>query len=238
MLIASFPAGPWQTNCYLLARDAATECVIIDPGVGAAETVRQVVAEHGLTPVGIIATHGHIDHIYAAEELSRDFGVPVWIHPADRHLLTEPLAGVGPMAADLLMQLHGSTTLTEPADVRELADGEHLELAGIDFALSLAPGHTQGSVLLHTPYRAPEGETGPGSIVFTGDVLFAGSIGRTDLPGGDHQQLLASLRDKVLTLPDDAAVLPGHGPQTTIARERATNPFLADLSQPTSQETP
>ncbi|GAB3623184.1 MBL fold metallo-hydrolase [Mariniluteicoccus endophyticus] len=225
MFIASFAAGPWQTNCYVVASSGdGGQCVVIDPGVGAAEGVHSLLSDHDLTLAGVVATHGHIDHVYAVSELCAEYQVPVWIHEADRHLLTEPLAGVGPMAKDILMQLHGSTTLDEPADVRELVDGETLDLAGMAMKLTLAPGHTQGCVLLETPY-ATEGSD-VDRLVFTGDVLFQGSIGRTDLPGGDHDQMLESLRTKVLPIADTAALLPGHGGQTSMARERATNPYL------------
>lgn len=223
MLIASFAAGPWQTNCYVVApAGAGGECLVLDPGVGAADGVRALLAQHHLTCAGIVATHGHIDHVYAVAGLCGELGVPVWIHEADRHLLTDPLAGVGPMARDLLLQLHGSTTLDEPADVRVLVDGGTLSLAGVELDVTLAPGHTQGSVLLGAAYAAE----GIDRIVFSGDVLFAGSIGRTDLPGGDHDEMLETLRTKVLPIPDGTAVLPGHGAQTTMARERATNPYL------------
>lgn len=248
VFIASFPAGPWQTNCYLVSavdaldQDQTTgdapaadgsprECVIIDPGVEAAELVEKVLTEQRLTPVAVVATHGHLDHIYAAEELCRRHDIGLWIHPDDRHLLTDPLAGIGPAAAPLLEQLHGSTTLTEPERVDDLADGQQLTLAGITFTVIAAPGHTAGCVMLQTPYpvggRAAGGEQGDvDRIVFTGDVLFAGSIGRTDLPGGDHQVMLESLRSKVLPLADTAVLLPGHGPQTSMAAERASNPYL------------
>lgn len=241
MFIASFAAGPWQTNCYLVSTvqplgetdgsgtDTPRECVIIDPGVEAAELVEKVLAEQRLTPVAIIATHGHLDHIHAAEELCRRHGIALWIHPADRHLLTDPLAGIGQAAAPLLQQLNGSTTLTAPDRVEELSDGQQLTLAGITFTVITAPGHTAGCVMLQTPYPiggAAEAPEGIDRVVFTGDVLFAGSIGRTDLPGGDHEAMLESLRTKVLPLVDTAVLLPGHGPQTSMAAERATNPYL------------
>lgn len=225
VFIASFPAGPWQTNCYVVAPAETGECVIVDPGVGAAEPALQLCAERGLTPVGVLATHGHIDHVYAVKEICDAHRIPVWINEADRHLLTRPLEGVGPMARDILMSLRGSTTLDEPADVRELADGATLSLAGLDFALTVAPGHTQGSVLLETAY---DGD-GIDRIVFTGDVVFAGSVGRTDLPGGDHEQFLTTLRERVLPIADTAVLLPGHGPQTSMAHERATNPYLKGI---------
>lgn len=227
MFIASFPAGPWQTNCYVIAPDGGRECVIVDPGVGAAAGVREVLAEHDLTPVGVIATHGHIDHVYDVAELTHELKVPVWIHPADEHLLTDPVAGTGPMGRQLMLQLRGELSLDAPAEVHELVDGATLSLAGLDFALTHAPGHTAGCVLLETAYAA----TGIDRVIFTGDVLFAGSIGRTDLPGGDHDVMMETLRTRILPLADTAALLPGHGGQTTMARERATNPYLQNLSK-------
>ena len=123
------------------------------------------------------------------------------------------------------MLLGGRYEFTEPDEVAELADGQRLELAGLEVVVDHTPGHTEGSVAFRTPYA----EDDISEVMFSGDLLFAGSIGRTDLPGGDHATMLETLRDKVLTLPDDVVVLPGHGEQTSIARERATNPFLLDL---------
>jgi glyoxylase-like metal-dependent hydrolase (beta-lactamase superfamily II) len=147
--------------------------------------------------------------------------VPAYIHPDDRDLLTDPAKGLslGPG-----QQLFGGLELSEPDDVKELADGAALELAGLSFTVDHAPGHTPGSVT----FRTPKAERVP-DVMFTGDLLFAGSIGRTDLPGGSYEEILASLSRVCLTMPDDTAVLPGHGEQTTIGRERAANPFLADL---------
>jgi glyoxylase-like metal-dependent hydrolase (beta-lactamase superfamily II) len=133
------------------------------------------------------------------------------------------MAGISPETASML--LGTKAEFAEPDDVRELADRQTLELAGLDFVVDHTPGHTRGSVTFRTPY----GDQGISELMFSGDLLFAGSIGRTDLPGGDHATMLRSLRDRVLTLPDDIVVLPGHGEQTSIGRERATNPFLLDL---------
>ena len=124
------------------------------------------------------------------------------------------------------MMLGGDYTLAEPDDVRELADAQELELAGLRFVVDHTPGHTEGSVTFRSPY--PDADE-VSEVMFSGDLLFAGSIGRTDLPGGDHPTMLHSLATKVLPLADDIVVLPGHGEQTTIGRERATNPFLQDL---------
>ena len=147
-----------------------------------------------------------------------------WIHPADRHLLTDPMAGMSPETAAML--LGTDLTFAEPDDVRELAHGTHLELAGLTFDVDHAPGHTPGSVAFRAPYDGPE-ETP--ELMFSGDLLFAGSIGRTDLPGGDHAEMLRSLARTVLPLDDRVVVLPGHGEQTSIGRERVGNPFLRPL---------
>lgn len=231
MFIASFPAGPWQTNCYVVATEPGAECLILDPGVGAAEGVRDLVAEHRLKPVAVVLTHGHLDHMFAVTPVCGTYDATCWVHPDDRHLLTDPLRAMGPESHQLLAQLTGGTaTFAEPDDVRELTDGSVLEVAGVRLDAIHAPGHTVGSVMYRSAY--PPTALGAGAeidqVVFSGDVLFAGSIGRTDLPGGDHAAMLRSLKEKVLPLPDSAAVLPGHGPQTTMAHERVTNPYLRE----------
>jgi len=222
VFIASFPAGPWQTNCYVVATGRGAECVIVDPGLDAVAGVQSLVAEHRLKPVAVMLTHGHLDHTYSVTPLCAGHDATCWVHPDDRALLSDPFRALGPDAFALVQQLGGSTTFTEPDDVRELVDGTELEVAGIRFGALHAPGHTPGS----TMYRTDHPDPGVDSVVFSGDVLFAGSIGRTDLPGGNHPDMLDSLRRKVLPLPDAVAVLPGHGPQTTIGRERAQNPYL------------
>ena len=223
MLIAGFPAGPWGTNCYVVATGPGAECVVVDPGKDAAQGVAEVVREHNLKPVSILVTHGHIDHMWCVAPVAGTYDSTAWIHPEDRHLLTDPMAGISPETASML--LGQKVEFAEPDDVRELSDLAELELAGLRFVVDHTPGHTRGSVTFRTPY----GQRDVSEVMFSGDLLFAGSIGRTDLPGGDHPTMLRSLRDKVLTLPDDIVVLPGHGEQTSIGRERATNPFLLDL---------
>ncbi|MFZ1411540.1 MAG: MBL fold metallo-hydrolase [Micropruina sp.] len=222
MFLASFPAGPWQANCYLAAAEAGAECVIVDPGVDASEGVRSLVAEHDLTPAGILLTHGHIDHVATAAALAREYGVPCWIHPEDRLLLTDPAAGLSSDSRTLLAQLFGDERFEEPPDLRML-DERGFELGGLEFSVVHAPGHRPGCVMFGVAYGGhPEIDR----VMFTGDVVFAGSIGRTDLPGGDSDVMRETLITKVLALPDTAALLPGHGPQTVMARERATNPYL------------
>jgi hydroxyacylglutathione hydrolase len=216
VLIAGFPAGSFAANCYLVAPGPGEECVIIDPGQDAEPGIEEIVARYRLRPVAVLATHGHIDHIWSVAPVCGARNIPAYIHPADRALLSDPGRGLSLQAGQ---QLFGGITLTEPDDVLELADGMILELAGVSLAVDHAPGHTLGSVT----FRLPD-------TLFSGDLLFAGSIGRTDLPGGDYQTILDSLSRVCLALPDDIVVLAGHGPQTTIGAERAANPFLAGLA--------
>ncbi|RKN44692.1 MBL fold metallo-hydrolase [Streptomyces hoynatensis] len=222
MLIAGFPAGAWGTNCYLIAPAAGEECVIVDPGHQAAPGVEETIARHRLKPVAVILTHGHLDHVASVLPVCGAHGVPAWLHPADRHMLKDPAAAIG-MSVGL--PLLGDLTVGEPDDLRELTDGGSLALAGLEFSVAHAPGHTKGSVTFRLPERA---DIPP--VLFSGDLLFAGSIGRTDLPGGDHAEILRSLARVCLPLDDSTVVLAGHGPQTTIGRERATNPFLRGLA--------
>lgn len=220
MLIASFPTGPWQTNCYLIAAGSGAEAIAIDPGPGAAPVLAGLLEEHRLRLGAVIATHGHLDHVLDAAGLAERHRVPLFIHPDDRHLLTDPLAGLGRELAPLLPQIPGAETMAEPPEVVDLT-GDSVSVAGFDLDLSHAPGHTAGSVLLRTHH--PETTDG---ILFSGDVLFASSVGRTDLPGSDPAAMTRTLVGQVLPLPDDLVVLPGHGPQTSIGAERRTNPFL------------
>ncbi|GAB3253588.1 MBL fold metallo-hydrolase [Alteromonas gracilis] len=225
MLIAGFPAGPWGTNCYVVSTGPGAECVVVDPGKDAAPGVAEVVAQHRLKPIAVLVTHGHIDHMWSVAPVAGTYDATAWIHPRDRHLLTDPMAGMSRETSQML--LGGDYTWAEPDDVREVADGQTMTLAGLEFVVDHTPGHTEGSVTFRTPYPDQDEIS---QVMFAGDLLFEGSIGRTDLPGGDHPTMLRSLRDKVLTLPDDIVVLPGHGNQTSIGRERATNPFLLDLA--------
>jgi glyoxylase-like metal-dependent hydrolase (beta-lactamase superfamily II) len=226
VLIAGFPAGPWATNCYVLATGPGSECVVIDPGKDAAAGVADVVREHHLKPVAVLVSHGHVDHMWCVAPVAGTYDATAYIHPRDRHLLADPVAGLSPETAGML--LGGKYEFAEPERVAELADLQTVELAGLGITVDHTPGHTEGSVTFRTPY----GEADVSELMFSGDLLFAGSIGRTDLPGGDHPTMLRSLADKVLPLADDVVVLPGHGPATTIGRERATNPFLRGLPVP------
>lgn len=214
MYLTTFAVGPWLANTYLVGAEGSGRCVVVDPGVLAAERVRAIVDAGSLTVEGILLTHGHLDHIASAAELADHYGVPAYLHEADRELLTEP--GLLP-AAQIRAQF--GVVLAEPADLRLLRGGERIAAAGLEFEVLHAPGHRPGCVMFRVAGR-------PDDIVFTGDVVFAGSIGRTDLPGGDPDAMVESLAGVVLGLRDESLLLPGHDRRTTMARERRENPYL------------
>ena len=221
VLVAGFATGSFAANCYLVAPARGEECVIVDPGEDAAPGIDELAREHRLKPVAVLLTHGHIDHVWSVAPVCGAKEIPAYIHPADRDLLSDPARGfsLGPA-----QQLFGGLKLAEPDDVRELADKAVLSIAGLPITVDHAPGHTPGSVT----FGVPDG--GSADVMFSGDLLFAGSIGRTDLPGGDYQTIMRSLARVCLPLPAETVVLPGHGPQTTIGAERESNAFLAPLA--------
>jgi glyoxylase-like metal-dependent hydrolase (beta-lactamase superfamily II) len=222
VLVAGFPAGSLGANCYVVAPAAGEQCVIVDPGQDAAAGVAEVVREHRLQPVAVLITHGHADHMMSVVPVCGDYGVPAYVHPDDRAMLSDPAVGLGLKPGTAVL---GQLEFVEPDEVRELADGAVLDIAGLSITVNHTPGHTRGSVT----YRTPAEQNIP-PVMFTGDLLFAGAVGRWDLPGGSRTELLESLARVCLPLPDETVVLSGHGPQTTIGRERATNPFLTEAA--------
>ncbi len=200
MKVVSIPNGRFVENCYLVIDEAGAECAIIDPGEEAGLIAHKVAAAD-VKPVAIWLTHAHIDHVLGVPRLKADSGAPVYLHPGDRMLydhVAEQATVFGMRAAPL------------PAPDRALAHGDVLRV------VRHAPGHSPGSVVF-------EGQ----GVAFAGDVLFQGSIGRTDLPGGDFETLIRSIERELLTLPDSTIVYCGHGPETTVGRERGANPFLS-----------
>ncbi|KWX00667.1 MBL fold metallo-hydrolase [Carbonactinospora thermoautotrophica] len=222
MFITGFPADAFGTNCYVVAPARGEQCVVIDPGIGVVPRLEEVLREHRLQPVAVLLTHGHLDHTFSVTPVCGARDIPAYIHPSDRELLAHPERA---LAREHWMMLGQRLQMTEPDDVQPLADGAVLRIAGLEITVDHAPGHTRGSVMFRLPGQ--EDYTG---ILLSGDVLFAGSIGRTDLPGGSYPDMLRSLATKVLPLADTTLVLPGHGPETTIGRERATNPFLQEAA--------
>ncbi|HEX6755808.1 MAG TPA: MBL fold metallo-hydrolase [Mycobacteriales bacterium] len=229
MLVTGFPAGPPGTNCWVLAAGAGEQCLVVDPGIGAAARLDEIVAEHRLHPVAVLLTHGHIDHTFSVVPVCDARDVPAYIHPDDRGQLTDPWSAIG-LAPGTPM--YGTRLpAAEPADVRPLADGAEIDLAGLRVGVAHAPGHTPGSVAFSL--TAPEAP-----LFFSGDLLFQGAIGRCDLPGGSEPDMFDSLARVVLPLADDTVVHPGHGPSTTVGRERRTNQYLEYVSWRQSKKEP
>ncbi|OBK92471.1 hypothetical protein A5645_23705 [Mycobacterium asiaticum] len=223
MLVAGFPAGLLQCNCYVVAQRPGSDAVVVDPGQRAMSQLRGILDKHRLTPAAVLITHGHIDHMWSAQKVSDTFGCPTYIHPEDRFMLKDPIHGLGPRVA----QLMAGAFFREPKQVVELdRDGDKLDLGGISVNVDHTPGHTRGSVC----FRIRQAAENDADVVFTGDTLFERSVGRTDLFGGSGRDLLRSIVDKLLVLDDPTVVLPGHGNATTIGAERRFNPFLEGLS--------
>jgi len=219
VFLTGFPAGMLQCNCYVLAPKQGADAIVVDPGQRAMAPLRKILDENRLTPAAVLLTHGHVDHMWSAQKVGDTYGCPVFIHPEDREMLTDPIKGLGPRLAQRAL----STMFREPRQVVELdRDGDKVELGGVTVTVDHTPGHTRGSVV----FRVAQG---PSELAFTGDTLFKQSIGRTDLYGGSGRDLLTSIVSKLLVLDDDTVVLPGHGPKSTIGAERRTNPFLEGI---------
>ena len=218
MFITSFAAPMFATNCWIIADAPGGECVIVDPGMpDVSDTVAMIVNEHKLKPVATIITHGHLDHTFSIVPVANGYDIPAYIHSEDRALLLHPERAHGP---EFLATL-SAMDFIEPNDVRELRHGAEVEMLGMKFQAIHAPGHTRGSLMFTVNQE----------VLISGDVLFAGAIGRTDLPSGSSQSMQETLVNKVLTLSDDLRVLPGHGPDTNIGHERRTNPYLIDAAK-------
>lgn len=216
MLITNFQAQMFGTNCWILATGKGQECIVVDPGMpNVSQELEAKLNEFDLKPVATLLTHGHLDHTFSVKPICDGYGIPAMIHRDDRELLLHPERAHGEQFMSQLAGVHWH----EPEKVVELIDGQEFDLVGMKFKAHHAPGHTKGSVMFEVD----------GEVLISGDVLFAGSIGRTDLPGGSMSSMTKSLKEKVLPLPDLMQVLPGHGPETSIGRERKYNQFLLEL---------
>jgi len=209
MHVETFPVGPLGCNCSILADLEKKRAIVIDPG-GDHDAIRERLAALGVKVESILHTHTHIDHVGCTAELQRETGAAARIHEADRFLYDLLPVQAALIGCDVPERAEIDATLIDDASVRA---------GDLELQILHTPGHTPGSVCMVA--KTPEG-----TWVFAGDTLFRGSIGRTDLWGGDSDAILRSIKQRLLTLPDDALVITGHGPETTIARERATNPFL------------
>jgi len=207
-----------ETNCYVVASEAGGPCVIID-APDELDAIADLLARNDLYPQALLVTHGHIDHAGGAAAVADKWSVSAYLHPDDEWLAADPMSQLRSLFGGVLPEWVEGRFLP-PERWSGMEHGQRLELAGLEVDVVHTPGHTPGHCCFHL---RDEG------VFFSGDQLFAGSIGRTDLPGGDYQALMRSMRDRVLTLDDTTRVLPGHGPATTIARERLTNPFLTNL---------
>lgn len=216
LLIDSFAAPMFATNCWVLAPGRDSECVVIDPGMpDVSGQLEDLLSKHNLKPVAIIATHGHLDHTFSIQPIADGYSIPTYIHSEDRAYLTTP---------EKLLSAEFSSTVAdmnfvEPRQILELKNGELIDLVGLSFKAIHSPGHTRGSLMFEVSNE----------VLISGDVLFAGSIGRTDLPTGSAKEMEETLRKKVAPLSDHLKVLPGHGPETTMAYEKKNNPYLKSL---------
>ena len=214
-----FQFNPLETNCVVLWADENSACIVVDPGMSSPDGAKRLTGfleEKGLTPEAILLTHGHFDHLWGVMRLLEIFPVPVYMHPADKDIMAQVTGGF--LGLGKILQF----------STRDLQDGDELSLAGIGLKVMHTPGHSPGSVC----YYVQED-----NLLLSGDTLFAGSIGRSDLAGGDYDVLMDSLLKKVMVLPGETDVIPGHGQPTSIAREAHANPFLQTFNEPDADWT-
>lgn len=236
--VVGLTLGRWQTNCWVVGDRATDTCVLVDPGEFGAREVPPLLDRLGVTCEAILLTHGHLDHFWSVPELARGLDVPVHLHADDRYLWDSPVVGFGTMpqeSAAVVLQQQFGLVWDPPTDrLQTVADHERLKAGGVEFTVRHTPGHTPGHVtylghdLDGAPVEFAMGSLGAsrGDVLFSGDLIFAGSVGRTDFPRGSTTDLFRSIVDTVLPLEDDTLILSGHGPDTTVGRERATNPFV------------
>lgn len=220
MLVKQVVADFFETNCWIIAKGANQECLVVDPGISRPSLVNRIKEEiqrFKLKPVAIVVTHGHLDHTYSVLPLSKEIPMRTYISKKDKYLLQDPYAALQKDSGiQYLIDQIAKENIGEPSDVYAISDVENFEIAGMKIESKLAPGHTAGSMVFEV-----ESE-----FLISGDVLFAGAIGRTDLPTGSMPMMKKTLKNIILKMTDELNVLPGHGVQTTIAEEKRSNPYL------------
>lgn len=220
MLVRQVVADFFETNCWIIAKGANQECLVVDPGISRPSLVNRIKEEiqrFKLKPVAIVVTHGHLDHTYSVLPLSKEIPMRTYISKKDKYLLQDPYAALQKDSGiQYLIDQIAKENIGEPSDVYAISDVENFEIAGMKIESKLAPGHTAGSMVFEV-----ESE-----FLISGDVLFAGAIGRTDLPTGSMLMMKKTLKNIILKMTDELNVLPGHGVQTTIAEEKRSNPYL------------
>lgn len=234
MLVRAVVATAFETNCYVLATGPGEPCLIVDPGIGVLPALDAVLEAESLRPAAVLLTHGHLDHCFSVAPVCDARGATAYVHPGDAAMVADPEKWI---SAGLLGMFGGRLPYASPDEVAPLPDAGTITVAVVEIVVDHAPGHTGGSVLFRLAGVAtgldapvvPDRLRGGDELCLSGDVLFAGSIGRTDLPGGSTAAMRRSLREKILPLDDATMVLPGHGPATTIGRERRRNPYLTDI---------
>lgn len=206
----------FATNCWVIAPGEGQECIVVDPGMpDISQEIENLILSHQLKPVAALLTHGHLDHTFSVKPLSDGYEIPTYIHSQDRAALTDPSR----LHSSHIMEMVASFHFEEPKKVESLKNGQILEILNLKIETIFAPGHTAGSLM----FKINE------EFLLSGDVLFAGSIGRTDLPTGSWEEMQKTLTTKILPLSDDLRVLTGHGKETTIKIERKNNPYLKEL---------
>lgn len=223
--IEGFALGMWQANCYVLGDRTLGTAVVVDPGQDAAPLLRERLAANAVRCEALLLTHGHLDHVWSVPELATELDVPVFLHPADRWLWDDPAAAFGNLPPGALREQFGLAWDPPTQRLADLADGMTLTFAGLRIEARHTPGHTPGSsvfLLRRTVTDEP--------VLLSGDLVFAGSVGRTDFPRGSWEEQMASIARVVLPLDDATRVLSGHGPETTVGAERRGNPYLQQLA--------
>jgi len=247
VLVLTVVAPVFGTNCTVVAAGPGAPCVVVDAGAGVSEQVRALIDVHGLQPRAVVATHGHADHIWDAGGLCAAYHVPFLVHRADAYRVAEPLGSLGSVAGTLrgaLASLGFAPEAYQPPAWLETfdpgPDGGRLPVEGVEIHLLHAPGHTEGSTILlldgapddasALPPLVPGADAAtPSGLALMGDVVFADGIGRVDLAGGDESEMIVTLSTRLGRIADDTLIIPGHGPASTMGRERARNPYLAEF---------